>query len=207
VTEPAADAANPSEPPKLDEHALGFLTHLGLEKGASEYTVRNYQQALVEFTAWHRRERKAHPKWTALERDDFRAYLRFLGRERFARAAIRLRFSALRSFYKFLVRRGVLATTPNGPDLLNAPFTNGMTLLQNAVTRGDLEAVRYLVQRGAAINGDPQGGAGPTPSCRRRSGVRGRVRRAVEASPKSVTLSDALKQVQSFRNPPSLLRT
>ncbi|HEV8542963.1 MAG TPA: ankyrin repeat domain-containing protein [Verrucomicrobiae bacterium] len=49
----------------------------------------------------------------------------------------------------------------NGPDLLNAPFTNGMTLLQNAVTRGDLEAVRYLVQRGAAINGDPQGGAGP----------------------------------------------
>ncbi|HEV8542966.1 MAG TPA: tyrosine recombinase XerC [Verrucomicrobiae bacterium] len=112
MTERAADAANPTEPPKLDDYAVAFLTHLGLEKGASEYTVRNYQQALVEFTAWHGRERNTPPVWTTLERDDFRAYLRFLGREQFARAAIRLRFSAFRSFCKFLVRRGLLATTP-----------------------------------------------------------------------------------------------
>src|SRR2546426_57041 len=42
--------------------------------------------------------------WQSLERDDFRAYLRYLGRNQRSRAAIQLRFSALRSFYKFLVR-------------------------------------------------------------------------------------------------------
>src|SRR5207247_2320536 len=47
-----------------------------------------------------------------LHRDDFRAYLRFLGRNHLSRAAIQLRFSALRSFYKFLIRRGAAAQSP-----------------------------------------------------------------------------------------------
>jgi site-specific recombinase XerD len=107
------DLPEPSETSeRLDEHALLFLTHLGVDRGASEYTIRNYRQALSEFVGWHIRERSANPEWTLLERDDFRGYLRFLGREKLARAAIRLRFSALRSFYKFLVRRGILAETP-----------------------------------------------------------------------------------------------
>jgi site-specific recombinase XerD len=38
--------------------------------------------------------------------------LRFLGRGKLSRAAIQLRFSALRSFYKFLIREGVLDTSP-----------------------------------------------------------------------------------------------
>ncbi|HEX7861967.1 MAG TPA: tyrosine recombinase XerC [Verrucomicrobiae bacterium] len=97
---------------KLDSHAESFLTHLGADRAASEYTSRNYRQALTEFTAWHRTERGGVPRWGALQRDDFRVYLRFLGREQVARASVRLRFSGLRSFYKFLVRRGVVATTP-----------------------------------------------------------------------------------------------
>jgi integrase/recombinase XerC len=97
---------------KLDELAESFLTHLGLDRAASEYTTRNYRQALEEFAVWHKKERETYPDWDKLERDDFRSYLRFLGREQFARAAIRLRFSALRSFYKFLIRRGHLAATP-----------------------------------------------------------------------------------------------
>jgi integrase/recombinase XerC len=105
----------PSEsnvPLKLDTHAVSFLTHLAADRSASPYTQRNYRHALEEFTRWHRQERSSAPSWTALQRDDFRAYLRFLGREQLARAAVRLRFSALRSFYKFLVRRGVVATLP-----------------------------------------------------------------------------------------------
>jgi integrase/recombinase XerC len=48
-----------------------------------------------------------------LGRDDFRHYLRYLGRTgEVGRAAIQLRFSALRSFYKFLVRRGKLVSLP-----------------------------------------------------------------------------------------------
>ena len=47
-----------------------------------------------------------------MQRDDFRAYLRHLGRHQLSRAATQLRFSALRTFYKFLVRRGLVESSP-----------------------------------------------------------------------------------------------
>jgi integrase/recombinase XerC len=82
------------------------------ERGASVYTERNYRQTLLEFSGWSRNQRQAPPDWGALRRDDFRDFLRFLGRGRLSRAAVQLRFSALRSFYKFLVRNGVAAVSP-----------------------------------------------------------------------------------------------
>lgn len=74
--------------------------------------MRNYQQALLEFSAWSEAERKQAPDWEHLERDDFRAYLRYLGRNKLGRAAILLRFSALRSFYRYLVRNGRVSASP-----------------------------------------------------------------------------------------------
>lgn len=95
-----------------DERVCAFLEHLAVDRGASVYTQRNYRQALTEFCRWHHQERQQAPAWASLQRDDFRSYLRFLGRSNLSRAAVRLRFSALRSFYKFLVRQNVLAATP-----------------------------------------------------------------------------------------------
>jgi integrase/recombinase XerC len=89
-----------------------FLVHLATDRGSSEYTQRNYRAALAEFTAWHQSERQSEPNWPKLQRDDFRSYLRFLGRQKLSRAATSLRFSALRTFYKFLVRRSVIEQTP-----------------------------------------------------------------------------------------------
>src|SRR4051812_10842886 len=95
-----------------DQRVSEFLDHLVTERAASVYTQRNYLQALTEFSAWHKDDRKAQPAWNKLTRDDFRAYLRYLGRKQSSRAAIQLRFSALRSFYKFLVRRGIVDKGP-----------------------------------------------------------------------------------------------
>ncbi len=89
-----------------------FLAHLATDRGASVYTQRNYRQALAEFYHWHRQERQQPPAWEQLQRDDFRAYLRFLGRQNLSRAAIQLRFCALRTFYKFLIRHGLAAASP-----------------------------------------------------------------------------------------------
>jgi integrase/recombinase XerC len=89
-----------------------FLTHLATDRGASVYTQRNYRQALLEFSRWHRDERQQPPAWDKLQRDDFRAYVRFLGRHNLGRAAIQLRFCALRTFYKFLVRHGSVSVSP-----------------------------------------------------------------------------------------------
>lgn len=94
--------------PRIEE----FLQHLLVERASSIYTQRNYRQALTEFCLWHREDRQQTPLWSGLQRDDFRSYLRFLGRGKLSRAAIQLRFSALRSFYKFLVRRGIVEASP-----------------------------------------------------------------------------------------------
>jgi integrase/recombinase XerC len=97
---------------KLHEWVEKFFAHLATEKGASIYTQRNYRQALGEFCKWHDEERKQALIWDRLERDDFRAYLRCLGRNHLGRAAIQLRFCALRTFYKFLIRHGAVAVSP-----------------------------------------------------------------------------------------------
>lgn len=98
-----------AEPP-ADARVLEFLRHLATDRDASVYTQRNYRQALLEFAAWSKE--KAKPDWVGLSREDFRDYVRFLGLTQRGRAAIQLRFSALRSFYKFLIRNGVVETSP-----------------------------------------------------------------------------------------------
>ncbi len=95
-----------------DKWIQKFLAHLATDRGASTYTIRNYRQALTEFSRWYREDRQQLPAWDKLQRDDFRSYLRFLGRNSLSRAAVQLRFCALRTFYKFLIRGRVVAGSP-----------------------------------------------------------------------------------------------
>ena len=95
-----------------DAFVLSFLQYLQTEAGASVYTQRNYRQALTEFIQWYTEDRKKSPDWLGLKKLDFRGYLRFLGRGNYSRSAIQLRFSALRSFYKHLIRRGKIDASP-----------------------------------------------------------------------------------------------
>ena len=97
---------------QMDPWISKFLQHLAIDRGASIYTQRNYRQALEEFYAWFKQDRKNAPVWAELRREDFREFLRFLGRQQLSRAAIQLRFSALRTFYKHLIRNNVLKSSP-----------------------------------------------------------------------------------------------
>ena len=140
-----------------DTWIQNFLEHLATDRGSSIYTQRNYRQALNEFGRWHQQERQQPLAWVDLQRDDFRSYLRFLGRGKLSRAAIHLRFCALRSFYKFLARSGVVAASPiknlalpkmemrlpkfltpqQMLDLLHAPLKELKMLQQNAAAKLD----------------------------------------------------------------------
>ena len=106
MDEPASPAPTP------DLWRERFHQHLASERGASQYTVRNYDHALAEFSAWQQAETGAPPQWAGLDREVFRRYLRKLGRQQLSRAAIQLRFSALRTFYKFLLREEVVTRLP-----------------------------------------------------------------------------------------------
>jgi integrase/recombinase XerC len=113
------------KPETGDRWIRKFLAHLATDRGASVYTQRNYRDALNEFVRWQRGEQpslsafadKSAPArqavaWEKLQRDDFRSYLRFLGRNNLGRTATQLRFSALRTFYKFLIRHGEVVASP-----------------------------------------------------------------------------------------------
>jgi integrase/recombinase XerC len=112
MKESSAEKPSGGPPEIRDKWIQKFLAHLATDRGASAYTQRNYQQALTEFARWHLTERQSPPAWDKLQRDDFRNYLRYLGRHNLSRAATQLRFSALRTFYKFLMRQGAVEILP-----------------------------------------------------------------------------------------------
>jgi integrase/recombinase XerC len=89
-----------------------FLRHLAVDRNLSAYTVRNYRHALKEFSDWHTHLHGSPPSWSELSRDDFRLYLRHLGRQEASRATIRLGFSALRAYGRFLITSGRLKALP-----------------------------------------------------------------------------------------------
>lgn len=89
-----------------------FLEHLATERNASPYTQRNYRQALEEFCQWHEETEQGPPHWPTLQRPHFRAFLRQLSQRQLSRSAIQLRFSALRTFFKYLVRMKVIEEIP-----------------------------------------------------------------------------------------------
>ncbi|MGJ8644131.1 MAG: site-specific tyrosine recombinase/integron integrase [Luteolibacter sp.] len=86
-----------------------FLEFQKTEKDASPLTIRNYQAALEKYLDWRG---SAFECWRKETGEDFRAYLYALMKEGLKRSTIRLRFAALRSFYKYLVLRRGLAKSP-----------------------------------------------------------------------------------------------
>lgn len=92
-----------------EELEADFLRFLEVEKSASPLTTRNYREALAGF-----RESfgDSFPGWRNCGVEDFRNYLFSLMKQELKRATIRLRFSALRSFYKFLVHRRGMESSP-----------------------------------------------------------------------------------------------
>ena len=84
-----------------------FLRYLAVERNASPRTLKAYESALSKA----RLHLKGKP-WLKCQADDFRDYLFFLSKEKAARSYIRLQFSALRTFYKFLRSRRKLAHDP-----------------------------------------------------------------------------------------------
>ncbi len=81
-----------------------FLTHLHVERNASPLTIRNYSADIAGFAAWFSEKTKGRCDWTRIDPFHLRGYLVHLTERHFDRATIHLKMSALRSFYKWLVR-------------------------------------------------------------------------------------------------------
>ncbi len=84
-----------------------FLTQLEHGRGISALTARNYRQALLEFKSG-----LPDKSWWDLAPADFRDYLYRLARGKLGPASVRLRFAALRTFYRQAVRDGRVKVNP-----------------------------------------------------------------------------------------------
>ena len=97
----------------MEQGLAEFLTHLGLEKNASDKTVKSYREDLTQALSFSReRLKKNHvdpADWTTRL---LRAFLAWLHEQEYAKSTIARRLAAVRSFGKYLCRQGVLKTNP-----------------------------------------------------------------------------------------------
>lgn len=91
----------------IDEAA--FFEFMATERTASPRTLENYRHALTAYREW---KGGGDVGWRDAAADDFRDYLFAVMKQGLKRSTIRLRFAALRSFYKFLVLRRGLGRSP-----------------------------------------------------------------------------------------------
>jgi integrase/recombinase XerC len=97
----------------LEQGLAEFLTHLGLEKAASDKTVKSYREDLTQALAFARdrlkKDRTDPRDWTTRL---LRAFVAWLHEQGYARSTIARRLAAVRTFGKFLCRQGVLGANP-----------------------------------------------------------------------------------------------
>ena len=97
----------------LEQGLAEFLTHLGLEKNASDKTVKSYREDLTQVLAFARdRLQKGHiapDDWTTRL---LRAFVAWLHEQGYAKSTVARRLAAVRSFGKFLCRQGILGSNP-----------------------------------------------------------------------------------------------
>ena len=81
-----------------------FLDYLCAERDASALTIRNYSADIAAFAAWFQEKYKQKCDWLRVDSFHLRGYLVHLTERKLDRATIHLKMSALRSFYKWMVR-------------------------------------------------------------------------------------------------------
>ncbi len=98
----------------MDAEALtqvdSFLDHLKFERRMSPHTVSNYRRDLLRLIRFC--ERNQRTAWNSLRPDDARRFVGEIHREGVAGASIRRYLSAVRSFYRFLLREDAAASNP-----------------------------------------------------------------------------------------------
>jgi integrase/recombinase XerC len=87
-----------------------FLQYLRIEKNASDYTQRHYQQDIVQFINFMRQQ--AIPSFAAVSYLHIRKYLADLQGNDYAKRSIARKLSSLRSFYRYLMREEFVAESP-----------------------------------------------------------------------------------------------
>ena len=87
-----------------------YIIHLEAERNASPYTVRNYKADLLDF--FHFLKDKKVASLDEVNRHVLRDYLAHLVGRGIVKGSIARKLSAIRSFYRYMVREKIIEANP-----------------------------------------------------------------------------------------------
>jgi len=98
----------------MDSLLERYLRYLRAEKNASPHTLRNYCRDIAGFGDFlaTKTDASSGGLWRRADRSMIRLYLSELTRKGLSKASIGRALSALRSFYRFMMREGVIQANP-----------------------------------------------------------------------------------------------
>lgn len=126
---------------KLDD----FIKYLSDEKNYSSYTIDNYYLDLKEFYLFLHDN-----KITEIKKVDYRMlrkYLNFLDRCKYSNKTISRKLSSLRSFFKFLIKRGYIADNP----LILISNPKEEKTLPKYLNYGEIERILKIPNQGTVL--------------------------------------------------------
>lgn len=134
-----------------------FRTHLLSEKNASALTASGYEQDIAQFAAfrWGVEAVGGSFAWASVTVEDARNFLMAFTRDGARATTTRRKLASLRSFFKFLVRDGIVSVNPfvglRGPKLPK-PLPKVLTIEEvNRLLRAPLDELRQRRKAGVAI--------------------------------------------------------
>ena len=88
-----------------------FLDYLRYERNRSDLTVRNYEESLRDFESYFK-NRESHLSWESVDSDLIRDWMESMMDKGDMASTVNNRLSAVRSFFRFALSRGLVASDP-----------------------------------------------------------------------------------------------
>ena len=88
-----------------------FLDYLRYERNRSDLTVRNYERSLRDFESYFK-NRESHLSWESVDSDLIRDWMESMMDKGDMASTVNNRLSAVRSFFRFALSRGLVANDP-----------------------------------------------------------------------------------------------
>lgn len=130
----------------MDDSIRAFVTFLHVERNASPHTIAGYESDLRQFSTFAKQARPAGCRPGDVEPDAIRNFLAWLNRKGEKKSSLARKLAALRSFYRFLIRRGTV--TRNPAETIRTPKLPKH--IPRVLTKEDAQALMELPRDGAA---------------------------------------------------------
>lgn len=97
---------------KMENYIEEFISYIEIERNYSQHTVSSYKADLLDFREFLVRLNDSLPSIGDIDHLTIRSYLADLQERQLSRSTVLRKLSTLRSFFKYLSRRGYLDTDP-----------------------------------------------------------------------------------------------